>query len=106
MIEVVYDEKLLVQFFQDNLSDTVMTWYIKLNNSEILGQKDFIRSSLKYMKMSDRESFQEYTKRWHEVATHMNPLLLEKQMICLFTNTFKKPYIEFLIRNTTNTLQT
>jgi hypothetical protein len=37
MVEVVSDEKLLVHFFQDSLSDTAMTWYIRLDNSEILG---------------------------------------------------------------------
>jgi hypothetical protein len=26
MVEVVYDEKLLIHFFQDSLSDVALTW--------------------------------------------------------------------------------
>ena len=28
MVEVVYDEKLLIHFFQNSLSDAVVTWYM------------------------------------------------------------------------------
>jgi hypothetical protein len=31
--EVVYDEKVLIHFFQDSLSDVVLTWYIRLDNT-------------------------------------------------------------------------
>jgi hypothetical protein len=35
MVEVVYNEKLLIHFFQDSLSDVVFTWYIRLDNTKI-----------------------------------------------------------------------
>jgi hypothetical protein len=35
MAEVVYDEKLLIHFFQDNLSDVALTWYMHLDNIKI-----------------------------------------------------------------------
>jgi hypothetical protein len=35
MVEVVYDEKLLIHFFQDSLSDVALTWYILLDNTKI-----------------------------------------------------------------------
>lgn len=51
------------------------------------------------MEMSDRESIRKYTQRWFRVATQMDPPPLEKKMANLFTNTFKTPYYEFLIRS-------
>jgi hypothetical protein len=33
--EVVDDEKLLIHFFQDSLSDAAFTWYIRLNNTKV-----------------------------------------------------------------------
>jgi hypothetical protein len=35
MAEVVYDEKLLIHFFQDSLSDVALTWYIWLDTTKI-----------------------------------------------------------------------
>ena len=33
--EVVHDEKLLMHFFQDNLSGAALNWYMRLNNTKI-----------------------------------------------------------------------
>jgi hypothetical protein len=33
--EVVYDEKLLIHFFQDSLSDIALTWYMRLDNTKV-----------------------------------------------------------------------
>ena len=35
MAEVVDDEKLSIHFFQDNLSDTALTWYMRLDNTKV-----------------------------------------------------------------------
>jgi len=35
MAEVVNDKKSLIHFFQDNLSDTALTWYIWLDNTKV-----------------------------------------------------------------------
>jgi hypothetical protein len=35
MVEVIYDEKLLIHFFEDNLSDTALTWYMWLDTSKV-----------------------------------------------------------------------
>jgi hypothetical protein len=35
MVEVVYDEKLLIHFFQKSLSDVVLTWYMRLDNTKV-----------------------------------------------------------------------
>jgi hypothetical protein len=35
MAKVIDDEKLLIHFFQDSLSDAAITWYIRLNNTKV-----------------------------------------------------------------------
>jgi hypothetical protein len=42
MAEVVYDEKLLIHFFQDSLSDAAFTWYIRLDNTKIKKWKELV----------------------------------------------------------------
>jgi len=49
----------------------------------------------------DKESIREYAWRWSEVVAQVNPPMLEKKMISLFSNTFKAPYFEYLVRNST-----
>jgi hypothetical protein len=34
---MVYDEKLFIHFFQDNLSDVALTWYMWLDNTKVKG---------------------------------------------------------------------
>jgi hypothetical protein len=35
MVKVVNDEKLLIHFFQDNLSGATLTWYMWLDNNKV-----------------------------------------------------------------------
>lgn len=35
MAQVVHDEKLLIHFFQYSLNDATLTWYMRLNKTEI-----------------------------------------------------------------------
>jgi hypothetical protein len=59
------------------------------------------RASLQAMKNDNKESIREYTQRWRETATQVNPLFSEKEMINLFINTFKAPYFEYLVGSST-----
>jgi hypothetical protein len=77
MTEVVYDEKLLIHFFQDSLSDVALTWYIRLDNTKVKKWKDLVdafirqfkfnmdggpdRLSLQTMKKDNKQSIREYT---------------------------------------------
>jgi len=113
--EVVDDEKLLIHFFQDSLSDAAFTWYIRLNNTKVKKWKDLVdafmrqykfnidvgpdRLSLQAMKNDNKESIREYARRWSMAATQVNPSMLEKEMISLFSITFKAPYFEYLVRS-------
>ena len=113
MAEVVHDEKLLIHFFQDSLSDAALAWYTRLDNIKIKGWKDLVdafinqykfnmdvapdRSSLQAMEKGNKESVREYAQRWREAAAQVNPSLLEREMTSLFSNTFKAPYFEYLV---------
>jgi len=59
------------------------------------------RASLQAMKNDNKESIREYTQRWRETATQVNPPFSEKKMINLFINTFKAPYFEYLVGSST-----
>ena len=113
MVKVVHNEKLLIHFFQDSLSDDALNWYMRLDNTKVKGWKDLVdafvrqyklnmdvapdRSSLQAMEKDDKECMREHAQRWRERATQVNPPLLEKEMISLFCNTFKAPYFEYLV---------
>jgi hypothetical protein len=57
------------------------------------------RSSLQAMEKDNKESIREYTQRWRETTTWVDPPLSKKEMINLFVNTFKTPYFEYLVRS-------
>jgi len=115
MAEVVDDEKLLIHFFQDSLSDAALTWYMRLDNTKVKIWRDLVdafmrqykfnidvgpdRLSLQVMEKNNKESIREYAWRWSEVAAQVNPPILEKEMISLFSNTFKALYFEYLVRS-------
>jgi len=115
IVEVVNDEKLLIYFFQDNLSDTTLTWYMWLDNTKVKKWKDlvdaFIRkykfniyvdpdtSSLQAMEKDKKEFIKEYVQRWREAAAHVKPFIVKKEMINLFLNTFKTLYFKYLVRS-------
>jgi len=57
------------------------------------------RLSLQAMEKNNKESIREYARRWSEVAAQVNPLILKKEMISLFSNIFKALYFEYLVRS-------
>jgi predicted unusual protein kinase regulating ubiquinone biosynthesis (AarF/ABC1/UbiB family) len=57
------------------------------------------RLSFQAMENDNKESIREYALRWSEVAAQVNPSILEKEMINLFSNTFKASYLEYLFRS-------
>jgi len=115
MAEVVDDEKLLIHFFQDSLSDVALIWYMRLVNTKVKKWKDLVdafmmqykfnidvgpdRLNLQTMEKDNKESIREYARRWREVAAQVNPPMLEKEMISLFSNSFKAPYFEYFVRS-------
>jgi hypothetical protein len=52
MYEVVYDEKLLIHFFQDNLSDATFIWYMWLDNTKVKKWKDLVNAFIRQYKFN------------------------------------------------------
>jgi len=52
MVEVVNDEKLLNYFFQDNLSDAALTWYMWLDNTKVKKWKDLVDAFIRQYKFN------------------------------------------------------
>lgn len=107
------NEKLLIHFFQDNLSEASLGWYTQLENTSIRTRKELAEAFLKHyqyntdmcpnrtqlqslMHKTD-ESFKEYAQRWRELATRVEPPFLEKDLVDMFLGTPYGPYLEKLI---------
>ena len=52
MTEVVQDERLLIHFFQDSLSDVALTWYTHLENTKVRGWKDLVDAFIRQYKFN------------------------------------------------------
>jgi len=42
MAEVIYDDKLLIYFFQDSLTGFALSWYMRLDNAKVKKWKDLV----------------------------------------------------------------
>ena len=49
------------------------------------------------MEKRSPESVRAYAQRWRDEAMHVQPPLIETEMVTLFANTFKAPYYEHLM---------
>jgi hypothetical protein len=97
MAEVIYDDKLLIYFFQDSLARSALSWYMRLDNVKIKKWKDLVeaflkqykfnleiapdRTSLMSMEKRRQESVRAYAQRWRDEATHVQPPLIETEMV-------------------------
>ena len=109
--------KLLIYYFQDNLTRIVAQWYLKLDRAHIRSWKDLARAfltqhkhatdftpdrlSFQTMKKKYSESFQDYAQRWRTVATEVQPPLIETEITVLFLNTLQEPYYDRLMHAAT-----
>jgi len=74
--EVVHDEKLLMHFFQDNLSGAALSWYMRLDNTKIRKWKNLVDAFVKQYKYNmditpDRTSLSNLEKRDKESIREM-----------------------------------
>jgi len=74
MAEVVDDEKLLIHFFQDSLSDAALTWYMRLDNTKVKKWKDLVYAFMRQYKFNidmgpDRLSLQAMEKNNKKLCT-------------------------------------
>ena len=113
MAEVIHDDKLLIYFFQDSLTGSALSWYMRLDNIRIRKWADLAdaflkqykfnveiapdRTSLTTMEKGVQESVRAYAQRWRDQAVNVQPPLIESEMVNLFANTFRAPYYEHLM---------
>jgi hypothetical protein len=117
MVEMIHNDKMLIYFFQDSLTGSALSWYMRLDDIKIKTWKDLVDAFLKQYKFNleialdrtiliaiekeNQESVRAYAQRWREKATYAQPLLMDTEMVMLFANTFQSPYYEHLIGSST-----
>jgi hypothetical protein len=113
MAEMIHNDKMLIYFFQDSLTGSALSWYMRLDNIKIKTWKDLVDAFLKQYKFNleivldrtiliasekeNQEFVKAYAQRWRDNATYVQPLLIDTKMVMLFANTFQSPYYEHLI---------
>ncbi|KAJ9189546.1 hypothetical protein P3X46_000826 [Hevea brasiliensis] len=118
MSALTEDDKLLVHFFHESLSEAALRWCIQLDRSKLRSWKDLADAFLKQYKFNcdvaptrrdlqnlvqrDRESFKEYAPRWREKAAEVYPPVTDNELYSLFIETLKAPYFNLMIGNTSN----
>ncbi|XP_017970383.1 PREDICTED: uncharacterized protein LOC108660641 [Theobroma cacao] len=117
MAAYAHDDKLLIHCFQDSLIGVAAKWYIQLDRNRIHTWKDLARVfvaqykhvtnmaldrlSLQNMEKKPTESFKEYAQRWRNMASQVQPPLIEKETTVMFVNTLRAPYYERLVGSAT-----
>ncbi|KAJ9173657.1 hypothetical protein P3X46_016771 [Hevea brasiliensis] len=108
MSALIEDNKLLVHFFHESLSEAALRWCMQLDRSKLCSWKDLANAFLKQYKFNcdvdptrrdlqnlvqkDRESFKEYAQRWREKAAEVYPPVIDNELCSLFIETLKAPY--------------
>ncbi|KAA3453435.1 Gag-pro-like protein [Gossypium australe] len=117
MTGYVNNDQLLIHCFQDSLIGSAAKWYNQLSRAQVTSWKDLAqafmkqysyvtdmtpdRLTLQNMEKKQNESFRQYAQRWREVATQVQPPLLEKETTMLFINTLKAPFINHMLGSAT-----
>ncbi|XP_058774463.1 uncharacterized protein LOC131648750 [Vicia villosa] len=106
--ERMRDEGLLMHFFQDSLTGASLEWYMRLERANIRNWRDLVeafikqyqynvdmaqnRTQLQNLVQKANESFKEYAQKWRELAARVQPPMLEREMMDMFTNTLEGQY--------------
>ncbi|XP_017420307.2 uncharacterized protein LOC108330329 [Vigna angularis] len=114
MAAYALDEKLLIHFFQESLTDEALTWYMHLDTTHIYSWKHLVetflrqygydkdltpdRAQLQNMVKKESESFREYAQRWREIAAQVEPRLSDKEMTTTFLSTLQPPFYEHMLK--------
>ena len=109
------NDKLLIHYFQDNLSGSATRWYNFLSRDQIKSWSDLAkaflvqykhmtdttpdRMSLQNMEKKTNETFREYAHKWTHLAGQVQPPMTDKELNKMFLNTLKTPYYDRMIEN-------
>jgi hypothetical protein len=104
---------MLIYFFQDSLTKSALNWYMILDSTKINKLKDLVdvllkqykfnlkiasnRTILMAIKKGNHESVRIYMQRWRDKVTHVQPSLIETEMVMLFSNTFQSLYYKHVM---------
>src|SRR3954471_9985558 len=113
MVAYANDQKLMMHFFQDSLSGASVEWYMQLEKTHIRSWNDLAntflmqykynldmapnRIQLQNLSQKKEESFKEYAQRWREMASRVQPPLLEKELVDMFMATLQGPYYDKMV---------
>jgi hypothetical protein len=80
MAKVIHDDRMLIYFFQDSITGSALSWYMRLDNIKIKTLKDLVHAFLKQYKFNleialdrtmliamekeNQESVRAYAQRW------------------------------------------
>lgn len=113
MVAYAYDEKMLIHYFKDNLSGTSLKWYMQLEKAHICTWEDITNAFLRqykynlemdpncmqlyYFTQKNHEYFKEYAQSWREMASRVQPTLLERELVDIFMCNLPSQYYERII---------
>ena len=85
MVDQTWNEKFLIDYFQESLTESAARWYKKLDHNQmhtwtdlvkaLLAQYDHVvdislyRMALMTMEKKEREIFKEYAHRWRDIPS-------------------------------------
>ena len=115
MTGLTSNNKLLIHYFQDSLSEFATKWYNLLSRDQIKSWADLAKAflvqykhmtdtapdrlSLQNMEKKTSETFREYAHKWRDLAAQVQPPLTDKEVNKMFLNTLKMPYYDRMIGN-------
>lgn len=109
----VENDKLLMHFFQDSLSGAYLEWYTQLKRNHTWTWGELVEAFLKHYKYNNDmapartqlqgltqkadEPFKEYAQRLRELAAIVKPTLLEWELVDMFMNTLRGPFLNMMV---------
>lgn len=107
------NEKLMMHSFQDSLSEAYLDWYMQLERTHIKTWEDldnaFLRQykynldmapnrmQLQNLSQKGNESFKEYAQRWRELASRVQPPMLESELVDIIMGNLQVSYYKKMI---------
>ncbi|RDX67654.1 hypothetical protein CR513_53435, partial [Mucuna pruriens] len=100
MVAYIYDDKILIHYFQDNLTGVVLSWYVSLERGRIKTWRD-LEAFLKHGAKSflALEHAQEGAGRLQGIRSKVQPLITEREMVTMFIDTLPSPYYDKVVGN-------
>lgn len=102
-----------MHFFQDSLAGESLEWYMHLERMYIRNWRHLVeafvkhyqynidmepnRTQLQSLTQGPNESFKEYAQKWRELATRVQPPLMERELFDMFMGTLQGPYYDRMV---------